>query len=181
MIFGVRFLCQVFAFAKFWERNRAVGVIQVNLPRLGHCWWCQVSVSGVPFCKIGAFPKLFLCSCYTNTYLCLCVWSSLYAVPELNVECSHKLSAWLDFCLGSLHHNNSVSASAMQLSRFILLLFLAHRLGKKRLAKFIHTRYRKDFFKTLFVLGLHKHLFVFVRVIQFVCGPRIKCCVLTKT
>ena len=40
-------------------------------------------------------------------------------------------------------------ASAMQLSRRILLLFLAHRLGKKRLAKFIHTRYRKDFFKTL--------------------------------
>ena len=27
--------------------------------------------------------------------------------------------------------------------------------------------------RILFVLGLHKHLFVFVRVIQFVCGPRI--------
>ncbi len=27
--------------------------------------------------------------------------------------------------------------------------------------------------KILFVLGLQKHLFVFVRVIQFVCGPII--------
>ncbi len=29
--------------------------------------------------------------------------------------------------------------------------------------------------KIIFVFLLHKHLFVFVRVIQFVCGPRIKC------
>ena len=33
--------------------------------------------------------------------------------------------------------------------------------------------------KINFVSALHKHLFVLVRVIQFVCGPRINCCVLT--
>ena len=34
--------------------------------------------------------------------------------------------------------------------------------------------------RILFVLGLHKHLFVFVRVIQFVCGPRIMLCAHTN-
>jgi hypothetical protein len=37
----------------------------------------------------------------------------------------------------------------MPLSQRILLLCLAHRQGKKGREKYIHARYRKDFFKTL--------------------------------
>ena len=39
--------------------------------------------------------------------------------------------------------------SVMRLSQCILLLCLAHQQGKKGRAKFIHARYRMDFFKTL--------------------------------
>ena len=80
-------------------------------------------------------------------------------VPGIHFVCLHKLGTWLTklltlgyFFVTPPHHCLRCPLPiivAMQLSQQILLLCLAHCYGKKGRAKFMHSCYRKDFFKTL--------------------------------
>ena len=110
----------------------------------------------------GAFPKLNLCLCNTNTNCDLCLCRTYFLSPKLVCAFSTNLTRDSSSTPTPRHllprlFSTSQPAStlhrtppfAMRLFDCALLLCLARHYSRKKRRPYKHSRYRKDFFKRL--------------------------------